>query len=123
MSPMPGCSLEKHFTTVLVWGYNSRMQTRSVNILGTGAVLNLAAAFGATSMSSKWVQVTTGKTNTSNVRMGGGEVTSIIGYQVAPNFAGMFLPPISEVANLYALERVNVYVAAGDTLDVLIGVD
>lgn len=107
------------------------MQTRSANYVGTGAAVTVASIFGVSApsatnpgaMFAKWLQITTPSGNAAVVRVGGPEVSSTVGYRIPTGWAGQFLPPISEISSFYHLERVYIYVAVGDQVDFLVGVD
>jgi hypothetical protein len=104
------------------------MILHSATITGTSAAVKLATAapvpsgyVAGTSLMAKWVQVTTPNTNASQVRVGGVEVSSSVGYAIPVGWSGQFLPPISDVSDFYDLNVIYVYVATGDVLEVLYG--
>ena len=85
----------------------------SLAIVGTGAAVPLAT----TSVLRNWVQFQAPSTNVANVLIGGPEVTPVIGYPL-PKGSGQMLPVVVGIG-LYDLSSIRVYVAVGDTLQVL----
>lgn len=87
------------------------------DITGTGAVVPLSA----TSINARWVQVTAGTSNASDVRLGDVSTTSSRGIPLSKG-DGQFLPgPDFLDAKQYALNAIYVYVANSDTVSVAWG--
>ena len=93
----------------------------SKKVTGDGAVHTFASQIGVTA--AKWVQASIGASNSAAVLVGGPEVTSTVGFPLNAPYGGQPLPPISEMSNLYYLDRCYYYAAVGDIFWVLVGVD
>ncbi len=99
------------------------MQIKSLNIVGDGVRHSFATAFAAQTIQCKWMQVAAPAANAAAIMIGGNDVSALIGFPLPAPYAGMMLPPIAEISNFYHLDRCFYFAAAGDTFNVLIGID
>jgi hypothetical protein len=92
------------------------------NLIVTGE--SNVVPFLATTAKCKWMILSAPSTNTHSVLVGGIEVSPspLSGFPLAPGIT-IYLPTVSDMFELYQFAKCYCYVAAGDLLNVLYGLE
>ena len=96
------------------------MIIKSLKVTGTGAVQQLSTD----TRKAKWIGFECPSTNASTVLIGGAEVSAspAVGFPLAPGFT-QFLPAISDMFEFYQFKETFLYIANGDVVNVLFGLE
>lgn len=106
----------------------SHMIGKSFKIIGDGTRHSFAEAISPALPAgglcqAKWVLAVSGSGNASDALVGGPEVSSLVGFPIPKGLASVFLPAISEPSSRYDLKQEFYFLAVGDVLNGMYGVD
>ena len=97
------------------------MITKSLQVSGNSTVKTLSID----TSKAKWMWYKAPSTNSHPVLVGGAEVSAspVAGFPLNPGDPAIFIPNVSDMFEFYQFKLCYAYVATGDVLNVLYGVE